>query len=654
MCGIFGLIFKSQSVPIPLKHATQIIRHRGPDDSGYMLWSKEGGLRLLADEDTSEDSKSLHSLDILKENEEFKLAFGHRRLSILDLSPQGHQPMVFNNLTICYNGEIYNYIEIRERLKAVGRIFRTQSDTEVILQAWEEWGEDCLSYFNGMFAFLIFDSLSQKIYAVRDRFGVKPLYYTQNPTYLSFASEIKQLRVLPEYKFELEEKIAYEYLRFGFIDHSEDTFETQIKQVMPGHIFCYDLDSGSLIKKQWYKLKIKNFEGSFEEAKFKFKELLKDAVKLRLRSDVPVGSALSGGLDSSAVVCLMDEVLKENPDSDLTLQTVTSSSQIPEFDETKYAQIVNEKVKAKSHQVFPDFEMLKEELESLVWHMDYPFGSTSQFAQWKVFEGAKKAGLIVMIDGQGADEQLAGYGGNDLFLYSGLWKNFKLDKILTESNAYKKQYGSLPKGFLISGLLNNLPRSINNLLPSKLQFKYGPKQSWLNHENRSDFSWYAETLRESLTNQIQIAPLPALLRYEDRNSMAFSVESRTPFMDYRLIEFCLSLPEEFIYLKGERKTILRAALRGTVPDEILDRKDKMGFVSNEEYWLKNEGKDWFEDLVRKDVDDLDETFFKKEEVFKYFKSLQASQIPFEYDAWRILNFKLWYNQMKVGKLVHTT
>jgi asparagine synthase (glutamine-hydrolysing) len=649
MCGVFGIVFKSEPMPIPLRQAVQIIRHRGPDDSGYMLWSKVSGIRILADEDTSGDSVDFHQLDSYRDSDSFQLAFGHRRLSILDLSPHGHQPMVFKNLTVCYNGEVYNYIEVREKLKNLGRVFHTQSDTEVILQAWDEWGENCLSEFNGMFAFLLFDSQSQKLYAVRDRFGVKPLYYFENQNFLSFASEVKQLRLLPDYKFELEEKIAYEYLRYGFLDHSEDTFESQIKQVLPGHILCFDLNSGDLVRKPWYTLQPKKFKGTFEEAQNKFKEILKDAVKLRLRSDVPVGSALSGGLDSSAVVCLMDELLKENPNSGLTLHTVTSSSKIAQFDETKYAQIVNNKVGAISHQVFPDFDMLKSDLESLIWHMDYPFGSTSQFAQWKVFEGAKNAGLIVMIDGQGADEQLAGYGGNDLFLYSGLWKNLRLSRLISESIAYKQNFGNPPKGFLLGGLINLLPKPIQNLLPRNFRFSYGSRQSWLKHGSRNDFDWKAEGLNQNLINQIKIAPLPALLRYEDRNSMAFSVESRTPFMDYRLIEFCLGLPEEFVYRHGERKTILRSSLRGIVPDEILDRKDKMGFVSNEEYWVKNEGKNWFKNLITQQDQDLMENFFHPGEVEKYIDTLQNSAIPFEYDAWRILNFKLWYNQMKKGK-----
>jgi asparagine synthase (glutamine-hydrolysing) len=649
MCGIFGIVKKDTSIRIPLLQSTQIIKHRGPDDSGYMLWSEKEGIKIFADQDTSEQSKSLHKLKNLIGEETFKIAFGHRRLSILDLSPQGHQPMIFKDLVISFNGEVYNYLEIREQLIALGRTFHSQSDTEVILQAWDEWGQDALKKFNGMFALLIFDQKKQKLFAIRDRFGVKPLYYFPSKDFLAFGSEVKQLRLLPGYEFQLNKKIAYQYLRYGFLDHDDETFEKQIFQLKPGHLGIFDLNSHELEIQEWYKLVPKKFNGDYAGAQKEFKSLLKSATELRLRSDVPVGSALSGGLDSSAVVCLMDQILKDNHQTNIKLQTVTSSSQMERFDETRYAQKIIDKVGAIKHQVFPNFNQLKTDLESLIWHMDYPFGSTSQFAQWKVFQEAKKAGLIVMIDGQGADEQLAGYGGNDLFLYSGLLKKGRFGRILKEAKSYKQKNGLYPKGFLLGALVNLLPSSVKNLLPQKYHFEYGPKQDWLNHKMVADYEWNASSLQENLMNQVSVAPLPALLRYEDRNSMAFSVESRTPFMDYRLMEFSMGLPEEYVYKDGERKTILRSSMRGLVPDEILDRKDKMGFVSEEEYWIKNEGFNWFQDLIKKPLPKPYDEFFNEEELQSYVSKLQLSKIDYEYDAWRVVNFKIWLEQMIQGQ-----
>jgi asparagine synthase (glutamine-hydrolysing) len=645
MCGIFGIVKKDLSVKIPLLQSTQIIKHRGPDDSGYMLWSEEKGVTVLADKHTSVHSIEHHKLSYLSNDEQFKLAFGHRRLSILDLSPLGHQPMKYKDLVISFNGEVYNYLEIRDELIALGRVFHSQSDTEVILQAWDEWGQDSLSKFNGMFAILIFDQKKKMLYAIRDRFGVKPIYYFNSKDFLAFGSEVKQLRLLPGYSFQLNKKIAYQYLRYGFLDHDQETFESQIYQLMPGHLGVFNLDTNHFEIKEWYKLVPKKFYGDYQTAQIEFKKLLKDAINLRLRSDVPVGSALSGGLDSSAVVCLMDEILKEKNQDSFRLQTVTSSSLIERFDETKYAKKVIDKVDATCHQVFPSFDQLKSDLKSLIWHMDYPFGSTSQFAQWKVFQEAKKAGLIVMIDGQGADEQLAGYGGNDLFLYSGLLKKGKFHRLKVESKSYKVRNGYYPKGFLLGAAVNLLPRFLRKKLPQRYNFNFGPRQNWLNHSIGSDYEWKAKSLEENLINQISIAPLPALLRYEDRNSMAFSVESRTPFMDYRLIEFCLGLPEEFVYQEGERKTILRSAMRGLVPDEILDRKDKMGFVSEEENWIKNEGFDWFQKLIETPLPESFNEFFYEEQLHDYALKLQKSKIEYEYDAWRVVNFKIWLDLM---------
>jgi len=642
MCGIFGLIKRQASILIPLKEATQIIRHRGPNDSGYLLWAPGEVPKVYADEDTAEKSKLFHNLTNLNDTN-YQVAFGHRRLSILDLSPAGHQPMVFENLSICYNGEVYNYIEIRNELIRLGRSFKTQTDTEVILQAWQQWGEQSLLRFNGMFAFLILDFSAKKLFVARDRFGVKPLYYTLCPGYTAFASEIKQLRILPQYNFELNEQISFDYLRYGYLDHESDTFEKGVYQVNPGEIMTFDLVGYKFSQKQWYVFEPKPWSGSMKQAEEDFRELLKDAVRLRLRSDVPVGSALSGGLDSSTIVCLMRELLDESGQGDKLLETVTSCSEDKRYDETEFAEIINRKTKSKSHKVFPSFEKMQRDLDKLIWHMDYPFGSTSQFSQWSVFEGAGKAGLTVMINGQGADEQLAGYGGNDLPLYVGLFRGKKWGDLQREVKSYKNTHGNYPVGFLLGALQNPLPQAIKNLIPDRWRPGKEEHPNWINPKDFKEHNWSSTSLQGNLINQIKISPLPSLLRYEDRNSMAFSVESRTPFMDYRLMEFTLGLPEEMVYRNGERKYILRKSFRRLVPDAILDRRDKMGFVSAEERWMKEDGKEWFLEKMTSNQNSLD--ILNDEKVKKFFLDTQAGDIPFSFDSWRILNFKHWYGQM---------
>ncbi|MFN3998534.1 asparagine synthase (glutamine-hydrolyzing) [Algoriphagus sp.] len=644
MCGIFGLINKGGVDVNHLIKCTDLINYRGPDDSGYMLYNGLDSPNIYAGKDTNSESIGMHKLESIPADK-FKLGFGHRRLSILDVSPHGHQPMIFDSLCIIFNGEVYNYLEIRLELEKTGRTFRTGSDTEVILQAWDQWGEACLDRFNGMFAFLILDWKKNILWAVRDRFGVKPLYFSVKSGYVAFSSEVKQLRLLNEYKFLLNDHIAFDYLKYGYLDHELDTFEKNINQLMPGQIMTYDLANDDIKLASWYTFQPKKWIGTFEQACEEFRRLLKDAVKLRLRSDVPVGSALSGGLDSSTIVCLMRELLDEAGDESKVLETVTSCSLDKKYDETEFAEIINRKTNSRSHKVYPDFEKLQADLEKLVWHLDYPFGSTSQFSQWCVFEGANKAGLTVMIDGQGADEQLAGYGGNDLPLYSGLLRKGKFGVLKNEIKSYKSQHGQLPIGFLLGAIHSLLPKNLKGIYPERMRTDLDPTQFWLKDFSSTTNNKMNRSLKANLLDQIQISPLPSLLRYEDRNSMAFSVESRTPFMDYRILEFALGLPEEFIYKNGERKFILRKAFKDIVPSEILNRRDKMGFVSSEERWMKEEGKDWFFDQIVSDK--LDTTKFNINEVASYTNRVMSGDIEFSFEPWRILNFNFWVNKMSI-------
>lgn len=642
MCGIFGLINKGGVNVNHLIKSTDLIKYRGPDDCGYMLYNGFDKPLVYSGSDSTSGSIAMHGLEPIP-NINFKLGFGHRRLSILDVSPYGHQPMLFGSLALIFNGEIYNYLEIREELEKEGKVFMTGSDTEVILQAWDCWGEKCLDKFNGMFAFLILDFKENKLYVVRDRFGVKPLYFSVKSGYVAFSSEVKQLRLLNEYSFVLNDHIAFDYLKYGFLDHESDTFEKSINQINPGQIMTYDLTKDQFTLTNWYTFQPKEWTGTFEEACFEFRRLLKDAVRLRLRSDVPIGSALSGGLDSSTIVCLMRELLDESGDKDKILETVTSCSLDNKYDETEFAEIINRKTNSKSHKVYPDFDKLKEDLDKLIWHLDYPFGSTSQFSQWCVFEGAKKAGLTVMIDGQGADEQLAGYGGNDLPLYSGLLRKGKIGVLKAEIESYKSQHGFLPIGFILGAIHSMLPNKLKGLFPARLRSDLDSSPIWLKDFSTTNNNKIHHSLKNTLMGQIQTSPLPSLLRYEDRNSMAFSVESRTPFMDYRILEFALGLPEEFVYRNGERKYILRKAFKDAVPAAILNRRDKMGFVSSEERWMKEEGSDWFFDkIVSKN---LDTKKFNINEVEAYTKSIISGDLEFNFEPWRILNFNYWVNKM---------
>jgi len=645
MCGILSIINnKANSGSQNLINACSIIKHRGPDDEGFLTWLPGEHPAIWAGADTAVSTKGHWGYNTLAPGQNFKVGFGHRRLSILDLSPAGHQPMLFKkgSLAITFNGEVYNYLEIRAELEASGNHFETKTDTEVILQAWDKWGPACLDKFNGMFAFVILNYDTNELYAVRDRFGVKPLFYYQNDNVLYLASEIKQIRTAPGYKFNLNTAVARRFLATGAVDNTDNTFDKQIKHLPGGHYLYMDLsgDSGAYQIKKWYTLAPKQFTGTFDEAAEKFKSLLTDAVRLRLRSDVTVGSCLSGGLDSSSIVCIAADLLKEKGDY-AGQETVTACYENARYDEWNFAREVIKKTNAHAHQTFPSFNQLQEEIDVFMWHQDEPTGSTSQFSQWAVFKATHDAGLKVMIDGQGADEQLAGYGGNDLSFYTGLLKKAQILSILDEARSYKKNYGKWPVGFLLGSFQLSLGKGFANMLPLKYRIKTS-SINWLKGEEPSNiYDSPAHSLQANLLRQLYGEPLPALLRYEDHSSMAWGVESRTPFMDYRLVEFTMGLPARYVYKNGIRKTILRKAMHNVIPSAIENRKDKMGFVTPEEMWLKNEGKQWFINGVEATLKLIPE-LFDEEKVRRLYSDMINGKIQFDFSVWRILSFGKWY------------
>jgi asparagine synthase (glutamine-hydrolysing) len=550
-------------------------------------------------------------------------------------------------LSIVFNGEIYNYLEIKAELEEIGHKFHSTSDTEVILHAWEEWGEDCMDDFNGMFAFIILDEKNQELFAVRDRFGVKPLYYYENDNAIYFASEIKQIRTAPGYKFELNEPIARQYLAIGVTDHSIDTFDTGIRSVSQGDYIVVDLSAEKMepFLSGWYSEGKNQKFRNFEEAATLYRDTLTSAVNLRLRSDVKVGSCLSGGLDSSSIVCIAADLLQQKEDF-AGQETVTACFNDLKYDEWKFAEEVVNKTNAHPHKVFPSFKWLQQDIDKLIWHQDQPFSSTSIFSQWAVFQKTNEVGLKVMIDGQGADEQLAGYGGHDVSMYAGLLRKMKLGELYDEALHYKKEKGKWPVGFLLGALQLNFGRGI---VPAKYRLKNPPAIDWLSKPERGGiFTFIATNMVEFLRWQRQFQPLPALLRYEDHNSMAWSVESRTPFMDYRLVELSECLPERYIVKHGVKKRILRHAMHGIIPEIIANRRDKMGFVTPEEMWLRGEGKEWFLEHIDKACKQFGGTLLNAEKVKQYVNDILENRREFDSMPWRIVCFYKWYNQVNGG------
>jgi asparagine synthase (glutamine-hydrolysing) len=547
---------------------TVVQKHRGPDDYGHVFI---GGENPFFVHDASEG-------DILPSF----LAFGHRRLSILDCSEAGRQPFSADNgnYWITYNGEVYNYKELRDELRYAGYTFHTETDTEVILAAYREWGTRCFSRFNGMWGMAIWDAPRQQLILSRDRFGVKPLHYACLDNALIFASEIKGVLASDRVKAKANNHVIADYLKWGVVNHGTETFFDNIHAFPPGHfaVIPRGLPTGMRPEPFW-QLENKPLNITANDAEEFFRTLFEDSVRLRMRSDVPVGSCLSGGLDSSAIVCVASRCAENGGQ----MNTFTSVFDDPRFDERHWATLVNDRVGAKHHFVSPTQEGFLDDLQNLIWHQEEPFTSASIYAQWRVMQSARETSVPVLLDGQGADEILCGYRKFYMLYLRDLAQKGHWHVFLNE----------------LKGLVVNGDRGLlrfwegKRYLPAFLRERTEGTQSWL----ASEFTKIYYSSEVKLASMKSVAErqkedlfqfsVPSLLRYEDRNSMAWSIESRVPFLDYRLVELALSFPTNIKLAAGQTKAILRHALHGIVPQVILERRDKMGFVTPQQSWIKD-------------------------------------------------------------------
>lgn len=648
MCGIACLIEKLRIIEPDSNflNIVEIIQYRGPDDIGGFFFVnnalKEKHKVFFSDKETT----CINNI----------LALAHCRLSIIDLSPAGHQPMSYasERYWIVYNGEVYNYRELREELEALGHTFKSHTDTEVILASYAQWGKDCLHRFNGMWAFVILDTETGTIFASRDRFGVKPLYYWFSPEgFLVFASEIKQFTVLPGWSAVLNRERAYDFLTFGLLDHTSETMFKNVLQIRGGEAveFLAHEVPNPLPIYQWYNLKIEKFQGTHEEASSTFRDLLSDAVRLRLRSDVPVGSCLSGGLDSSSIVCLANDILKESG-NDSIQKTFSAFSREKRVDESHYVKEVVSCRNIDSLSVYPEMDDLFRELETIIWHQDEPFDSTSIFAQWNVFRLASQHHVKVMLDGQGADEMLGGYHYFFGIHFAGLLTKFKFLTLLQEVQAARKVHGYQVRDNIGQILYYTLPGILRGALERVLPHR-ADAETWFDLDVLSegpDSSPFSEiSCDDPFTDQcygrLVTTNLPALLHWEDRNSMAFSIESRVPFLDYRLVEFSLSLPAEYKIKNGITKKVLRDAMRDQLPEKIRNRQDKLGFATPEEEWMRKHPAVW-----RKALEDsiADSGGLVKLGALERFDEVIRGERPFSQHIWRAICLGTWMRKFNVA------
>ena len=600
MCGIFGAVaiqkpfdrkaFEQFSI------LTDLVNYRGPDDCGYLAYR----------------------LDIQREDREhFDVFLGHRRLSIIDLSAAGHQPMCANGCWITFNGEIFNFVELRQELEAKGHYFTTKTDTEVILHLYSEYGEGGFDKLNGMWAFAILDVACNRLIISRDRFSIKPLYFLRLPNRLVFASEVKQLLpLLP--KRELNTNTMASFLVQGLVDHTQETFFKDIQRVSPKTNLVIDLDTLKTTQTSYWEYGRYRTNGN--DVVEEFTSLLEDSVRIRLRSDVKVGVLLSGGLDSSSISVIADQLAGGN------LEMYSVVSEDPKYSETEFIDQLCDARKLKNRKILFRASHIAEAMHDVLHHNDEPFAGFSVLAQFKLFEQVKQnTDATVLLSGQGGDEILLGYIKFFFFYVRQMMRQHAYLAAATQILA------SLVNGTGIRQLAIGESR---RFLPFLNQFR-----KVIRAEHKFVPLAACSDLRQRQIADIDQYSVPALTHYEDRNSMAHSLEIRHPFLDHRLVDFVVALAPEWKIRNGWSKYVLRLSVPG-LPDGIRWRRDKQGFVTPEERWLKHD----FKDLIRNSFRDskLGELgMIDESEFLRYYEKFQnGSRIAYT-DISRALVAELW-------------
>ena len=606
MCGISGVI-NLNGKPVgenDIRLMMEKMKHRGPDDEGVFI---DGNVGL-----------------------------GFVRLSILDLSIAGHQPMHSHNnrYVIIFNGEVYNYIEIREELKNDFH-FKTGTDTEVVLAAYQKWGKSCLDKFNGMFAFVIFDKDTKQIFAARDRFGIKPFYYYQDEEKFIFASEIKS--ILPLLKSRsINNSIVLDYVAYNRTDHTNKTFFNGIKKLRHGYTLLINKTKIDFV--QWYSLRDKIKDKKTILSRDEYQEILTDSVKLRLRSDVRVGVSLSGGLDSSSITSL---VLNK-----LNLPNISSFSAVyntnESYDEYEFIKLYSSQMDNMFY-TYPSKETFLNDYKEFIGSHSEPVNDVGSYIQYKVMELVSKH-VKVVLDGQGADEQLGGYHNFFGSYYKELLNSGKLLKFIKENFHYLSQHKSPEalKYFIYYILPIKLKKSTNKLAKGSINKEFF--NSYSKDSSIISDIYHPLSLHDSLIQHFEYK-LEHLLKWDDINSMKFSIESRVPFLDYRLVEASLNLPSDLILKNGTTKYLLRESMKDILPKKIVERKDKKGFSNPRREWFKTPE---FQELI---FDTLNSNDFQNLNIFdvkdatQKYKNHLADKSDYSIDIWKWININEWKKQI---------
>ena len=571
MCGIAGIInshsqTQSEEIHLLMKQKlhlmTASLQHRGPD--GECIWVNPAG----------------------------NAGFGHRRLSIIDLSRSAAQPMNYlDRYHIVHNGEIYNYIELKKELVQKGYSFRTQSDTEVILAAYDHWDDDCVEHFDGMFAFAIWDEEEKELFAARDRFGEKPFFYQFNKEQFAFSSEMKAFWATGIQR-NVNLRMLFNFITIGYVDNPErpeETFYENIFKLPPASRLYYTPTDNQLVIERYWDIDTSICDKKITDAEAieKFKHLLTNSVQKRLRSDVAIGTSLSGGLDSSSIVSLINQQQSLN----YKPQTFTAVFTGFEKDEGAISKKVADQFGLQQHVINLGPEQMINDWESFLYHQEEPVGSASAFAQYKVFELAKQHNTTVLLDGQGADEILAGYHK----YYKWYWQElFHKRKLMRSGEIAAARKSGVQEKFNVKNILASLlPDLASVILEHQYLFHA------LNHEDltrefvrlQSKEAYYTTPELSNLNGVLYfntcVHGLEELLRYADRNSMAHGREVRLPFLNHELVEFIFSLPSHFKIRNGWTKWLLRQSMEQQLPSDIVWRKEKVGFEPPQKQWMQN-------------------------------------------------------------------
>ena len=571
MCGIGGIISVGDhgELPVQLEEMMRAVAHRGPDGHGAALFDAKRFVVTTSASASYPDGR-------------WFCGMGHRRLSIIDLSDAGHQPMSDpgERFWITYNGEVYNYLELREELEREGRHFRSDSDTEVVLQAFLEWGPKCLQRFNGMWAFAIYDRKTKTLFCARDRFGVKPFYYSSVAGRFAFASEIKQLLALPWVAPSRNDARLADFFLWKLETHTDQTFFREVSSLPGGHyleVTENDLANGRFEPRRYWSPE--PGEPLAEEVAVEaFRELLFDSVRLRRRSDVPVGVTLSGGIDSSTVVCVAGEQRRHSAETS-PLKAFNVEFGDAGFSERAFAEQAAARADAQLMVLHPSENDLAKDWQKFVWHMEEPFGGLSYFSNYQIYRLIREQQIPVVLSGQGADELLLGYPRYRGYDWRFRLRDAGLIAALRETWAARSRANMPLRTQLASIVYFTFPR-LRAARRRRMMRPFLRKEFFEAHAG--DLRHLRQSMVLESPKALQISEmlhyqLPHLLHHEDRVSMAHSIEARLPFLDYRLLELVLGQPMDLLYRQGWNKYLLRQAMSGVIPDDIRDRRDKMGY-----------------------------------------------------------------------------